>query len=170
MEEVMSKTPTRSMTAHHEAGHAVAVVVQGLMVESVTIKPGGESLGSCVHPGILMYEGMETRQAQRRAARQCIIVSYAGLQAEQLFHPDAPEECSRGDEENAWNLSKQFEVFPRKCTMIGDEAHCSYMERLRGEARRIVRTHRSAIAAVAEGLQEHETLSGQEVKEIVAGV
>ena len=49
-----AKTKQRERTAYHEAGHAVAALVQNLWFRSVTIKRDEEYLGAIFHPNIFL--------------------------------------------------------------------------------------------------------------------
>jgi len=153
-------------TAHHEAGHAVAAIVQGLIITYVTIKPDEDFVGACLHPNVLGYEYRGTRE-RKRIARKCIIASYAGLQAEKIFNPKAEEWRAQGDENNAFSLSREFLVLPRRCSIIGDEAHLEFLTKLQREAREMVRRHWPSVSAVAKALLEAKTLVHDQVVEIL---
>ena len=153
-------------TAHHEAGHAVAAIVQGLIITYVTIKPDEDFLGACLHPSAFGYEFSGTRE-RKKIVRECIIASYAGLQAEKIFNPQAEEWRAQHDENNAFSLSHEFLVLPRQCSHIGDEAHLEFLAKLQLEARKLIRRHWSSVSAVARALLETKTLNHDQVKEII---
>ena len=88
----MITTEPREQTAYHEAGHAVATIVQGLTVNKVTIRRRGDYLGVCVEPGVVMYKSY-TRRERRQIARAVIIGCYAGIEAERLAFGDAAAGC-----------------------------------------------------------------------------
>lgn len=152
--------------AFHEAGHAVACIVKDVGVDSVTIKPGADSYGSCIHPSVMGFEFTNVPE-RRRIARDCIIIAFSGVPAERLISPDAPDTHGSGDEENANWLSREFHVFPRRMQNVGDEYHEEYLDRLRNEARRLVKRERRAIEAVARELLAKTTINGQRVESIV---
>jgi len=169
----MGNTPSNSSqtkldsTAYHEAGHAVVAVVQGLTNISVTIKPGEDSLGECIHPGVFGYEYGGKRE-RKRIVREYIIVSYAGFQAEINFNREAEQWRSQGDENNALNLSREFSsVLPKQISSVGDEAHMKFLGKLQREARKLVRQHWRSVSAVARELLKTKTLSGDQIKEIL---
>jgi ATP-dependent Zn protease len=154
------------LLAYHEAGHAVVGIALGLAVKHVEIGREGTSLGRCLAPTPLGYHAASRRE-QRSIARDEILATYAGLAAERLIDPDAPDYHGADDDEYAFDLSRQFEVMPRRCSYVGDDAHDAYLARLRREAGRLVLRHRSAIAALAETLLQRKRLEGPEVEAIV---
>ena len=160
-----SKTKIES-TAYHEAGHAVAAIVQDLVIVSVTIEPDEDSLGSCIGPGVFGYEYAGDRE-RKRIARDCILVSYAGLQAEKHFNPEAEEWRSDNDEENAFNMSREFSVLPRGCNYVGDELHCKYLTRLQRKAHRLIIRHWQSVDAVAKAILKDKTLFHDQIKKII---
>jgi hypothetical protein len=161
-------------TAYHEAGHAVANVALGLAINKVSIIPGEDHhgldyTGICVSPGVLDYHypSAGVVREQRAVARAHIVACYAGMAAQRLVDPHRPDEHAAGDEENAMELSRLFGVFPRGCSRVGDEAHLRYLDKLRAEARRLVRKHWRAVAELAEELLQCEVLSGPEAEKII---
>lgn len=153
-------------TAHHEAGHAVVAVVLGITIKQVSIAPNEESLGNCIHPDVCQF-GYRGAYSRRRIARDCIIVSYAGVEAEKIFDSKAEEWCSLEDEGNAFNLSREFSVLPRGCRCVGDEAHLEFLAKLQSEARRLVRKHWPAVEALADALIQKQRVSGEEASRII---
>lgn len=152
-------------TAYHEAGHAVAATILGLTFTSVTIEPDEDSLGNCIHPSVFGYEYRGIRE-RKKIVRECIIVSYAGLQAEKIFNPKAEEWRSGEDKDSAFNLSREFCVLPKGCSCVGDEAHIEFLGKLQREARHLIRQHWSFVSTVAEALLNAKTLTGDQVEEI----
>jgi hypothetical protein len=153
-------------TAHHEAGHVVAAWAHGLTCESASIEGHEDgSAGRIVHPSEHGYEGSGGRRAQRQIARAHIIVAYAGHEAQLLFDPDAPDGATR-DRDDAWALMRRFEVLPRDCNYVGDDSCVRYLNRLRGDARRLVRRHWPIVEAVARELLNRRTLDTADLKRI----
>jgi ATP-dependent Zn protease len=155
-------------TAYHEAGHAVANLVQGLTVDRVSIIPGEGFNGRCRSPGALGYRFSNARQ-RRAIGRAIIVACYGGIEAERFIDPGAPEYHADDDMAIALEQSRLLEVFPRYMRRVGDEWHMAYLERLRGEARRLVKRHRAAVAALAEELLCREELDGAQVEELLSG-
>ena len=153
-------------TAHHEAGHAVALVAQRLGFESVTIVPEGTSLGRCTHPSIPGYEGPHSIRSDRSLARKLIVVSYAGDPAQRLVDSAPPDYAADVDNDDAWELSCDYGVLPRG-SRIGDDAYKAYLEELKSEARRLVGRHERAIRALAAVLLAEQTMTECRVIEVV---
>jgi len=162
----MKITEKLRSTAYHEAGHAVAAVLQDLTIEYSTINPKKDSRGSTLSPNVLGYESSGKRE-QKSIARSCIIDSFAGFQAEKIYNPDADEGLSQDDENNAFWLSRTYCVFPRYMSHVGDDFHQDYLEKLRREANKLMRRHWGSVQAVADALLKYKTLNYNQVKAIV---
>jgi len=165
----MSKGQRKRLgTAYHEAGHAVADTVLGLHVTNVEIVRRKDTLGRSSSLGILRYEG-GSRREQRSIARDAIISAYAGVEAQRLV--ETPEVyADDADRNNAFWLSRTYCVMPRNCSYVGDDSHVAYLERLRTEAKRLVRREWTKIEAVATELLAKRKLTGDRVREICARV
>jgi len=155
------KRTTKSVqsTVYHEAGHAVAASVQGLPTNKVTIRETQDFWGQVTHPSVLMLETSGKRD-QNQVVRQYVIMLYAGFEAERCFNPDADEALSGGDFDQAWNLPREFRLPIRGCSYIGDEVYERYLERLRKQARSLVRKHWGLIRILAQELLERKTMTG----------
>jgi ATP-dependent Zn protease len=167
----VATSPERSLkelraTAYHEAGHAVITIVQGLTLKKVSIVPGEDYNGLSVEPAVAGYDFSNAREA-RSIARMLIIGCYAGMPAERLVDPDAPDSHGEDDEDNAFRLSREHQVLPRYCSIVGDEYHWKYLDKLRAEARRLVKKHRRAIAKVADELLQEQELDGAKAKNLI---
>lgn len=71
----MSSSDQRTLTAYHEAGHAVIAIVTGRPVNKVSIIPGGNKLGVCK-----MNKGR--KKASPDALEAELLILLAGLAAE----------------------------------------------------------------------------------------
>jgi hypothetical protein len=69
------------------------------------------------------------------------------------------------DEEDAFELSRQWGVLPPSCRCVGDNAHLAYLDRLRATARRLVNQYRVAVEKLAEELLRTRNLDGTPVEE-----
>ena len=153
--------------AYHEAGHAVACIVLGHPIKKLTIVETGESLGSCLSPSPIFLNYGDTKRDRRRAARECIVTIYAGPEAQRLLKTAAALCGCDGDEESAFEVSRDFGVLPRGCSFVGDDRHWALLERIRLEARQLVRSHWPTIEALAAALLVEGTLAGERIAEIV---
>ena len=162
------KRTTKSVqsTVYHEAGHAVAASVQGLPTNKVTIRETQDFWGQVTHPSVLMLETSGKRD-QNQVVRQYVIMLYAGFEAERCFNPDADEALFGGDFDQAWNLPREFRLPIRGCSYIGDEVYQGYLERLRKQARSLVRKHWGLIRILAQELLERKTMTGKEVEDLI---
>lgn len=155
-------------TAYHEAGHAVVSLYLGLPIYEVTIVKQGDANGSVTHPSPLMLDlGWAVGRERRKAARQMILGCYAGLHAERLLACDAPGFHGAADDENAFDLSREYRVTPRHCGFIGDEYHAAYLERLRKESGRLVRALRVPIEKLAKELMRRKTVRHEDVEKVI---
>ena len=152
-------------TAYHEAGHAVAVLVYGLPINTITIRETEDSFGHVLKPSPMMFEVGKRKRNQ--IVRQYIVSSYAGYEAERRFDPErADEGLSQDDLNNAWNLPREWELPIRGCSYIGDEAYERYLDRQQRQARALVTKHWRFVEMLAQALLERETLTGEDVEDL----
>lgn len=163
----MTKKPAIEDTAYHEAGHVIAHFVQGLTIDNVSIVAADDYFGICYSPPPMLYETTGARE-RRQVARASIVASYAGYEAEQMLNPNAPDYHGRDDYENAFELSREFGVLPRRCSFVGDEFHMAYLRRLQGEARSLVRKNWDKVQAIAQALIKNNSLSREEAESILS--
>ena len=152
-------------TAYHEAGHAAVLLHFEIPFSSVSVVASGDADGRIRHPSPMMIG--ESRRARQTAARQLILVAYAGMQAQRLVDSAAQDFHGAYDDENALWLSKEYCAM-RGCSWVGDPFHIAYLERLRKEAGRLVRGLRWRIDTIARTLMVHETLTGDQVRALFA--
>ncbi len=176
-----------AITAHHEAGHAVASVMLGMDFDYVTIIPDGDSRGHVENTrpkdileamnngdrreNPLVYHWMENE----------IIETLAGPEAQHLFFPRS----RLNDTYWGVDFSKPHgdKVEPRRNIRIaasggdlsnairlvddlhgqGNVAECYYFY-VTARARALVRTHRDEIERVAQALLKYKTLSANQVR------
>lgn len=153
-------------TAHHEAGHAVILVVLGIPVTEVSIVDRGDAHGTCGHPS--PYNMYASPRDIRRAARDCILVSYAGVPAQRLVDPNPHDRHGDDDDVSAYRVSREYQVFPRVMQYDGDDYHLAFLERLRRESARLVRRHAAAIRHLAKVLLDRKMMTGDEVEAALA--
>jgi hypothetical protein len=156
--------PTRAeltATAFHEAGHVVVGGHFDVPTTRVTIIPSsdGVSAGCMWHPPPLGFEA-DSRRDRRTRARAMILLAYAGLEAEKLVDPHAPEVHGENDRDNAFELSREHGVMPRRCDYVGDDAHQGYLEGLRRESAGLVRRFAQSIGLFAGKLLEVHEMDG----------
>jgi hypothetical protein len=153
-------------TCWHEAGHAVAHIVQGLTIGEVNVIETDTTTGCCIHASPMMYDVSNSRE-RRAIARKCIVTLFAGMEAERLVDPDAPDHHADADQKEAFAVSVQYHVFPRVCRRVGDYAHLAYLDKLRIEARRLVKKHREQIELLAIELKARRRLSHEEAEQVI---
>jgi ATP-dependent Zn protease len=153
-------------TAYHESGHAVVKIVLDLTFKKVSIIPEEDSSGRIIAPTVGGYE-CHSKRDRRVIARRIILANYAGLHAERLIDPNAPDLHGCQDELDAFQTSVDVCVFPRHMDHVGDVAHSNYLDRLRSEAGRLVNRQRRAITELAEELLKEKELDWAATKAIV---
>jgi hypothetical protein len=139
--------------------------MQDALFDYVTITGGKDFLRSLLHPNVFGYEPTSPTEC-RTTARVCIIVAYAGLEAEKLLEPVADESPSADDDSEAIWLSRKYGITSSHWRYIGDSAHVAHLHRLRSEARRLIHRSQSAVKAIAKALLQRETLNYEQAKEI----
>jgi ATP-dependent Zn protease len=153
-------------TAYHEAGHAVVTLALGLSIDSVSIIAAEDFNGVCRKPNVIHY-GAVTKRVQKAIARAMIVALYAGMPAQRLVDPDAPAFHGESEDEEAFEVSRQWQVYPRRVRFIGDESHLAHLESLRQEARRLVLRNRAAVEVLAGELLQRKEMSGAEVQQLL---
>lgn len=156
--------PAVEETAYHEAGHALAAVLAGAKVHSVTIDPDRDD-----HPeryGDTQIVWRKGKLGEREYRERSILVALAGPVAEMLytgdrFHPALVAEWA-GDWADAWELASLLQPDERLRTRLLENAAVELYHLLDQEP------HWAALAALADALLAHETLDSEEVSEIVA--
>lgn len=189
----------RKMTAYHEAGHAIVAlnIPESDPIHKATIVPRGRALGMvmrlpendrisvsrvkleadlAVAAGgriseemIFGYDKVTTgasadiEQATRIAKMMVIewgmsdklgFLSYAGDGAQEVFLGHSTTAAQNISEETAQTIDAEVRA-------IVDRAY--------SRAKKILEGNRTALELLAEGLLEHETLSGEEIRKIVDG-
>ncbi len=145
----------REATAYHEAGHAVACVVNDIRITrpGVTIAPEGDRLGILRHQAYLRPETLSIERTPRSVwrAERLVVVALAGPVSQRAFRPHsyrahqgaADHECAL---EILWRLA-------------GSEREVRlYHQLLQERARNLVSARWAMITAVAECLLERATL------------
>jgi cell division protease FtsH len=168
----------REVTAWHESGHALAATLTNPenRVAKVTIIPsGGGAGGFCVNiPPERMY-------CTKKELEEQIIINLAGRGAEELrFGADNVTTGASNDIEKATDIAWQYitrfgmgagilnrDRMDDKKTAV---AECTALaDRLYAETLSFLKKNYNALEALAERLLEKETLSGDEVADIIKG-
>lgn len=153
----------QTLTAYHEAGHAIMASCLGAEVQSVTIEPDHDDGPQRYGDTRAMWpRGFPPKEQRRRE----IFVLLAGPVAEMIYrgeplHPGFVPEWA-DDWRQAWALAEPLYSEPH--------ARLQQLERLTRELYQMLRDdHRwAAIAALADELLAHETLDDEMVAEVVA--
>ncbi|MDR3126228.1 MAG: ATP-dependent zinc metalloprotease FtsH [Rickettsiales bacterium] len=192
--KTMSKEEIRN-TAYHEAGHAVcSVLLPGLdPIHKATIIPRGGTLGMVQH----LPERDKVSETITEI-KSSIAAAMAGRVAEEVFSGEANVTTgASGDIQNATRLARRAatmagldaklglvfygetaspygETIPRanisdKTAELIDERVKHMIDEGYNTARDIITKNRAKVEAVARALIELETLTGDEVRAIVAG-
>jgi hypothetical protein len=132
----------------------------------VSILPGQDYNGVCAQPGVPGYYYSTWRECQS-IARADIVSACAGMPAQRLVDPDAPDFHGDSDDNAALRVSCQYHLYGRRCRIEGDDGHKAYLNTLRAEAGRLVRKQRKAIAKLAELLLQRKELEGAEAEQLI---
>jgi cell division protease FtsH len=180
----------RRLTAYHEAGHALvaAMLPHSDPIHKATIVPHGGALGMVVR-----LPENDRVSVSRRKLEADLVVAMAGRAAEALvFGEDAVTAGASGDIDQAtrivrkmvteWGMDDELgmvrltEADPRTGEPIGlgeatrrriDERVKLRIDEAYRQALSCLAEARDRLEALAEGLLDRETLSGEEVRDIV---
>lgn len=194
---VMTEDEKR-LTAYHEAGHAlVALVVPATdPVHKATIIPRGRALGMVMQLPerdklSMSFEQMTSRLAIMmggRIAEEMIfgkekVTSGAQSDIDQAtrlarmmvtrwgFSPELGTVAYGENNDEVFlgmQVNRQQNVSESTAQVIDSEVR-RFVEGGLADARRILEEHRADLEAVAQGLLEYETLTGDEIKDLIAG-
>ncbi|MBP2298603.1 ATP-dependent zinc metalloprotease FtsH [Azospirillum picis] len=174
----------RRLTAYHEAGHALVSLrcPEADPIHKATIIPRGGALGMVVR----LPEGDRVSVSRAKLLAD-ISVAMAGRAAEELiFGDDHVTTGAEADFRAATDLARRMVAAWGMSEAIGFVSHAGNDPGARSErtawrideeirritdermdhARRLLRTDRNALDAIAKALLERETLSGDEIAEL----
>ena len=134
-------------TAYHEAGHAVAAIVEKRYLRLVTIVPTKDSVGLCSTSGL---------QSQRRFESE-IIVSLAGPIAEKHF---CGNNLANSEHDHKMTLELASHL------VDSEEELNAYLNLLKIRIEGLVHRHYRQIAALASALITERTIQGKRAREI----
>ncbi len=154
-----------TLTAYHEAGHAVAAVLLRCPVESITIEPGEDSgcLGRCVlgdRPSWLCPDTSGGSRARFYIERRMMIL-LAGRVAESKHLGRPYHEGSEGDEDKIARLAEVI------CGSDGEDQKFIAWLHARTVNLLSVEEHWQAVERVVAELLERKTLKGAAVRRVV---
>ncbi|HEY0214057.1 MAG TPA: ATP-dependent zinc metalloprotease FtsH [Paenirhodobacter sp.] len=185
----------KEMTAYHEAGHAVVGMKLPKCdpVYKATIIPRGQALGM-----VVSLPEIDRLNYHKDEAKEKIAMTMAGKAAEILkWGPEHVSNGPAGDIQQAsaiaramvmrWGMSDKvgnidyaeahegyqgntggFSVSTKTKELIEDEVR-ELIEVGYQEARRILMAHQDEWERLAQGLLEYETLTGDEIRKVMAG-
>jgi hypothetical protein len=151
------------LTAYHEAGHAMVAHLLGGKVQLVTVEPDNDDGPARTGDTQVRWKKSLSEQA---FARHAIQVCLAGPTAEMIYsgepyHPGCVPEWA-ADWQDAWKLA---------ATLVADERQrLQYLEQTAIELYRRMQQDDfwEALAGVADHLLAHETLEGEEFRELIS--
>ncbi|KAI3804662.1 hypothetical protein L1987_26374 [Smallanthus sonchifolius] len=157
----------RKLTAYHEGGHAiVAIYTDGAHpVHKATIVPRGLALGMVAQ----LPEKDETSVSRKEMLARLDVCMGGRVAEELIFGEDEVTSGASSDLEQATNLARAMvtKYGMTKQTLIEKEVRelleCAYRN-----AKNILTTYSNEHRALANALLEHETLSGKQIKEMLA--
>ena len=151
---------TRAATAHHEAGHAVVAVLFSFNVEYATIRPNGITVGhvKCWPRGRLDLDS--GTPVMTRKMEQLVTVILAGDIAQRIYSPRSSRTWQTTSDRSA-----ATDIALAKCG--SSESATAFISWRTIVARDIVKGRWPIICKVAAALLDRETLSGDELRQII---
>lgn len=184
---VMSEEEKR-LTAYHEAGHAIVILKSPVHdpIHKATIIPRGRALGMVMW---LPESDKYSRSFEWYKSR--LAVAFGGREAEIIkFGAEKVTSGASGDIQGATSIARsmvmevgmseklgrvryvmqnQGDYLAPETAKIIDEEVRALIEEGEATARKIIAENYEAFEAIAQGLLEYETLTGDELKQLMAG-
>ncbi|CAL6399087.1 unnamed protein product [Bathycoccus prasinos] len=176
----------RKLTAYHEGGHAlVALITQGARpVHKATIVPRGHALGM-----VMQLPDKDELNLTRKQLMAMLDVTMGGRVAEELiFGKDEITTGASSDLQQATRLAREMITkygFSQTIGLASQEYNQSglssetrqkieeevkeMLESAYVRAKTLLRTHEKELHAIAKSLLDRESLTGDELKEIILG-
>ncbi|XP_042451880.1 ATP-dependent zinc metalloprotease FTSH 5, mitochondrial-like isoform X3 [Zingiber officinale] len=180
---------SKKLTAYHEGGHAlVAVHTDGaLPVHKATIVPRGMSLGMVAQ----LPEKDETSISKKQMLARLDVCMGGRVAEELIFGENEVTSGASSDLQQATKLARAMVTKYGMSKLVGFVSHNYddngrsmstetrllieeeikvFLERAYNNAKTILTTHNKELHALANALLEHETLSGAQIKNLLAQV
>jgi cell division protease FtsH len=184
---MVMKEEEKKLTAYHEAGHAIVTVFSAASdpIHKATIMPRGAALGM-----VMRLPEDDKLSVTYEKLKADLAVAMGGRVAEEIiFGAQKITTGASSDIEQATKISKMMVTRWGMCKAIGpvmhemsqedfisndkanliDEEVKKLVEEGYDTAKIIIKKHIEKLHLLAESLIKYETLSGTEVKEIIAG-
>jgi ATP-dependent Zn protease len=142
-------------TAYHEAGHAVVGCLLGRLPLFTTIIREGPVAGKTEFEPSVGWRHLDQSPAKRRYAKQRVYGELAGSIAHDLFKPERTRDLA---DQVDLHYAKQLTI-----ELVSWEDHEEYLDRAKVETRRLIEDNWSLVDAVARALQQHKTLSREQL-------
>ena len=159
----IGRSKQRLRTAYHEAGHAIAHIFLHVPFEKVSIRADEGSLGRCTSYGLRYLKDVDvyiTPAKQDRIFRY-VKAAFAGHYAQKRFN----KKCVR-----QWHSQKDYHDGVGLLSYISDPPAIDHLVRwLECETEMLVELRWQEIETVAHALLERETLTREEVRELLFG-
>jgi len=171
----------KKLTAYHEAGHAIVAlnVPDADPVHKATIIPRGRALGMVMQ----LPEGDRYSMKYRQMTSRLAIMMGGRVAEELIFGPENVTSGAQSDIEQATKLARaenQDEVFLGMSVARQRNISEATAQKIDAEVRRILdeayETARRILSekakdheTLAQGLLEYETLTGEEIRDLLAG-
>jgi hypothetical protein len=160
-----------TLTAYHEAGHAVVDCLLGLPLEEVSVVPDEESMGR-VSSSLFkdFYKSLEDEDADEDEVLEVYLVSLlAGIKAVEIL---------TGEDTHPYDPNADLSLLDSDYGQAGSvilslagptaESQAAVYEQAVSQAEGLLREIWPTVEVLAEALLKHKTLTGSECAEIVA--
>lgn len=155
---------SETVTAYHEAGHAVIGILSGRIPRSATIVPDGTGMVGMVDfdsddgpPEAKSY--LSDTPAKRAYARSRVLGELAGSAAHDLFEPGrSPDAADQNDDRWSRELIRE---------MVNWEDHDLYFENAQREVKSLLQKNWTAVEAMANALLKYKTMTREQMLAVI---
>jgi ATP-dependent Zn protease len=162
----MTEMNEETLTAYHEAGHAVVALELGFPPQRLSIVPNDKNEGRLIAPWPEGFD--EFSEDFEEVLRRRLVVLFAGVKSEELFteRPTDPDDPNLDPRSRDSDADLASDLVLRLMSETGDQ-DLEIASRAQDEAEAILQKKQAKVERLAKALVEHKELSGDDLVSII---